>query len=69
MAYVWATKYAVEHLGKGSVILNVSGVSISVAGTYSGSAGFARSGLSVPWRAFSDVGLRGFAMEQGQGFK
>ena len=27
MAYVWATKYAVEHLGEGAAILNVSGVS------------------------------------------
>jgi 3-oxoacyl-[acyl-carrier protein] reductase len=27
MAYVWATKFAVEHLGKGASILNVSGVS------------------------------------------
>jgi len=27
MAYVWATKYAVEHLGEGAAILNISGVS------------------------------------------
>ncbi len=27
MAYVWATKFAVEHLGEGAAILNVSGVS------------------------------------------